>query len=257
MNNRTAEPKVLLGHTDIVTEILFMPDNKTIASSSSDGSVRLWDITKNNAERAPMTLSMSVKLTSIANSSDGKLLAFGCEDGTVKIIKLEKLGELPSIIRTGEKSVEAVCFSHDGNTLATGGRSGKLQLWNVSKPDSKPIELLGHISAITQVKFSPDGSTLATSSLDKSIRLWNYRKPDDQPIVIQSGHDKWIYSLVFNSDGSKLITGSADNTLKIWTTRSDILADKISKSAKRNMTNEEWNKYVGSDITYEETAKLK
>ncbi len=257
LNNRAAEPIALLGHTDIVSEVVFMPDGKTLASASADGSLRLWNITQNSAEQTPMTLSLSVKLTSLALSPDGHLLAFGCENGTAQIIKVNKLGELPIVIRTNEKAIEALCFSPDGNTLATGGRSGKLQLWNIRKPDSKPIELLGHISGITRLRFSPDGATLATSSMDKSIRLWNYRKLEDQPIVIQSGHDKWIYSLVFNPDGTKLITGSADNSIKIWTTRSEILADKIGKTAKRNMTAEEWNKYVGADITYEETCKLK
>jgi WD40 repeat protein len=257
MNNRVAEPIVFIGHTDVVSEITFMPDSKKLASASADGSVRLWNIEQNNSDQTPMSLLLSVKLTSLAHSPDGHLLAFGCEDGTVQIINMNKLGELPMVIRTGEKAIEAVGFSPDGITLATGGRSGKLQLWNVKKVDTKPTELLGHISGITRIRFSPDGGTIATSSLDKSIRLWNYRKLEEQPIVIQSGHDKWIYSLVFNSDGTKLITGSADNSIKIWTTRADILADKICKTAKRNMTTEEWNKYVGTDITYEETCKQK
>ncbi|MFN8360384.1 MAG: hypothetical protein U0264_10770 [Candidatus Kapaibacterium sp.] len=255
VDNRAAEPMVIPAHTDIVTEIAFLPDGKTLASVSTDGSLRLWDYRSSDPLQAPQSLALSVKLTSLAVSPDGKWLAFGCEDGTARMLNLTKLGELPTVFRSGEKTVESVSFSPDGATLATGGRSGKLQLWNTRKPDAKPIELLGHISAITKVKFSPDGATLATSSLDKSIRLWNYRKPDEQPIVLQGGHDKWIYSLVFSPDGTKLITGSADNSLKIWTTRSDLLASKVCAIAKRNLTVDEWNKYVGSDITYEETCK--
>lgn len=257
MNNKTAEPLLLLGHTDIVNEITFMPDGKILASASSDGSVRIWNLTQDNGEQTPQSISFSVKLTSLARNSDGSKLAVGCDDGTVQLLNMNKFSDLPIIIRSSEKSIEAVSFSPDGNILATGGRSGKLQLWNIKKPDSKVIELLGHISAITQLKFSPDGNTLATSSLDKSVRLWSYKKLENQPIVIRSGHDKWIYSLDFSSDGTKLITGSADNSLKIWTTRSDVLADKICKNVKRNMTLEEWNKYVGGDISYEETCKQK
>ncbi|MBK9248514.1 MAG: hypothetical protein IPM69_10465 [Ignavibacteria bacterium] len=255
LDNLSSEPLIFSEHTDIVSEITFLPDGKTLASVSTDGSLRLWNFKLPALEQTPQSLVLSVRLTSLAASPDGKWLAFGCEDGTARMLNLNNLGEMPVMFRTGEKSVESISFSPDGSTLATGGRSGKLQLWNVRKNDPKPIELLGHISAITKVKFSPDGMTLATSSLDKSIRLWNYRKPDDQPIVLVGGHDKWIYSLVFSPDGSKLITGSADNTLKIWTTRSDILANKICSIAKRNMTIDEWNKYVGSDITYEETCK--
>ena len=119
LDNRAAEPVVIPAHSDIVTENAFLPDGKTLASVSTDGSLRLWEYRASDASQAPQSLALSVKLTSLAMSPDGKWLAFGCEDGTARMLNLNKLGEMPTVFRSGEKTIESVSFSPDGTTLVT------------------------------------------------------------------------------------------------------------------------------------------
>src|SRR5947209_4555580 len=69
-------------HTDSVWGLAFSPDERTLASGSSDGSVKLWDV----ASGALLWSSWQTKgITCLALSPDGSLLASGGLDGTVRL----------------------------------------------------------------------------------------------------------------------------------------------------------------------------
>ena len=74
------EVALLTGHTGSVNSIAFSPDGRTIASGSSDSTVRMWDGVTGRHKR---TLKEHVgSVNSIAYSSDGKTLASGSSDST-------------------------------------------------------------------------------------------------------------------------------------------------------------------------------
>src|SRR3954467_13827978 len=66
------------GHTGSVMWLTFMPDGKTLASSSRDATIDIWDVSQAAAEKA--TLLKKIKhhtkdVYCVAYSPDGKLLA--------------------------------------------------------------------------------------------------------------------------------------------------------------------------------------
>jgi WD40 repeat protein len=74
---------VLTGHTDDVTEVTFSPDNSLVASSSSDGTVQLWNVGDGSLQYVLEGHTDSVNTLDF--SPDGSLLASGSNDGTVRI----------------------------------------------------------------------------------------------------------------------------------------------------------------------------
>jgi WD40 repeat protein len=108
---------------------------------------------------------------SVNFSPDGKTLASGSADNTIKLWNLETGKEIRTL-KGNDNDVKSVSFSPDGKTLASGSWDETIKLWNLET--GKEIRTLkGNDNLVNSVSFSPNGKTLASGSVDKTIKLWN------------------------------------------------------------------------------------
>jgi hypothetical protein len=143
--------------------------------------------------------------------------------------------------------------------LASGSDDRTIRLWDLSQTEAEPklIKVLeGHNFWVGSVTFSPDGQKLASGSYDKTIRIWDLKHLDEDPIVLR-GHEQSVTSVAFHPfhpDGKKLVSGSYDNTILSWITDIQRLADLVCETVQRNLSQKEWNWFMGADIPYERTC---
>jgi WD40 repeat protein len=104
--------------------------------------------------------------------------------------------------------------------------------------------------------FSSNGKSLASSSYDRTIRLWNYLETTSPPVLL-TDNDKWVYGITFTPDQQKIISCGADKTLRVFQINPEVLSGRICGFVKRNLTESEWNKYIGNDIPYHKTCDKK
>jgi WD40 repeat protein len=71
---------------------------------------------------------------SVAFSPDGKTLASGSEDQTVKLWNI-CTGQCVQTLQGHTHWVQSVAFSRDGKTLASGSWDGTIKLWDVKTGD--------------------------------------------------------------------------------------------------------------------------
>ncbi|MCG5058491.1 MAG: serine/threonine protein kinase [Limnoraphis sp. WC205] len=154
----------------------------------------------------------SHNVLSIAFSSDGRTLASGSRDNTIKLWDVQTRREIATL--TGHSSyVNSVAISPDGRTLASGSRDNTIKLWDV-QTRREIATLTGHSSYVNSVAISPDGRTLASGSRDNTIKLWDMQT--QREIATLTGHSNSVYSVAFSPDGRTLASGSWDNTIKLW-----------------------------------------
>ncbi|MEH1886537.1 WD40 repeat domain-containing protein, partial [Nostoc sp.] len=154
----------------------------------------------------------SSKVNSVIFSPDGKILASGSLDKTIKLWDIST-GKAIKTLTGHSRWVWGVVFSPDGKTLASGSNDNTIKLWDVST--GKAIKTLtGHSRSVNSVVFSPDGKTLASGSDDKTIKLWDVST--GKAIKTLTGHSRWVWGVVFSPDGKTLASGSNDNTIKLW-----------------------------------------
>ncbi|HTZ20028.1 MAG TPA: twin-arginine translocation signal domain-containing protein, partial [Opitutaceae bacterium] len=115
-------------------------------------------VTDRNAKFLPIAHSASIY--SVAFSPDGKRLASGSGDQTIKLWDVVS-GELQRTLNGHKDPVASVAFSPDGQLLASGSWDKTIKLWAVVSGELQRTQT-GHVSKVHSVAFSPDGKLLAS-----------------------------------------------------------------------------------------------
>ncbi len=201
---------VQTGHSQSVSSVAFTPDGKTLASGSSDNTIKLWEVATGRELR---TFSGHLRfVTSVVFTDDGKTLASASWDKTVKLWDVATGRELRTL--TGHSSyIDSLAFTADGRKLASGSDDKTIKLWDVAT-GRELRTLIGHSSLITSVAFSGDGKTLASGSGDNTIKLWDVAT--GRELQTLTGHSQFVTSVAFSTDGKTLASGSRDKTIKLW-----------------------------------------
>ena len=162
-------------------------------------------------------------VNSVAFSPDGRQIASGSEDNTIKVWD-SKSGACVQTLEGHSESVTSVAFSPDGQQITSGLRNNTIQVWDCESGICIQT-LKGHskvkgLSEVSSVAFSHNGWQIASGSSDNTIKVWDCKSG----ICIQTlkGHSDYINSVAFSPDGQYFISGSRDNTIKVWDYKSGI-----------------------------------
>jgi WD40 repeat protein len=200
------EKNQLEGHKSGVWGVSFSPNGKLIATSSADGSVKVW--------QADGTLRFTLEehrgqVRDVAWSPDGEVLASASADRTVKLWR--KDGVVLHEFKGHRDTVHGVSFSPDGQVLASGSADRTVKLWR--RDGTLIATLTGHQDQVRDVAWSPDGQLIASASRDKTIKLWNRQGTE---VATLKGHTGGVEGVDWSPDGQMIASASGDQTIKLW-----------------------------------------
>jgi WD40 repeat protein len=187
----------------------FSADGKLLATGG-DKAARMWDVT--TGEQRQRLEGHTAEVVAGAFSPDGKVLATGSMDGTVRFWSVATGKELHQLTAHGGLPATSVAFSGDGKLLASAGENSFLCLWDTTtyRRVSRFVKK-GHRSSF--LAFSRDGKVIASDE-EKALCLWDVKS--GKKVGTFSGHEGEINSAAFGPDGKTLVTGSHDGTALVW-----------------------------------------
>ncbi|NET15917.1 MAG: WD40 repeat domain-containing protein [Okeania sp. SIO1H6] len=249
MDVATGQEIFRLKHEDGVSDIVFSPNGKYLATSSWDQTIKIWEV---NSGKEIKKIKYAAQVNVVAFSPNGQYLvassvtpggALQTDDSVTNILEVSSGKEIARLdIEFG--GVNKFSFSPDSKYVATVGQGG--QVWELVS--GKEVMRFKPEDMVLDIAFSPDGRYLATGSGDKTARIWEFTGSN---ILDET------YGILFSQNGKYIARLEKDYTLSVWEkfsnqqifTLKDIQGIRISSNDEYLATLEKDNTVKIWDIT--------
>ena len=165
------------------------------------------------------------------------------DQGRMHVVKsIDKL-ETTKVPINGQ--VTAFSYNKDLNIRAYGMSDGTIYYFN---PKGKVQKLMGHRSRITKIKII--NWRIYSASYEGKVNLWLADQPKIEPMTIITTNG-WIMNFTFDLKNENVWCGDQKGTLTESLISVPMMRQMLKSKLTRNLTQEEWDYYIGRNIPYE------
>ena len=212
----------------LLHDIKYTPDGNRIAVATDIG---IWIYDAQTGKELALLTGHTRRVTSLGFPSDGRFLASGSFDGTVRLWDIDT--DKQTAVFAGHRGgIAAIAVSPDGKTVVSGDDwKGTLILWDTETGEQlerhttyrdnliRRLQIsldkhrtVTHPNAIEALAFSPDGKIFASGHRDSILRLWN--SENGRKLSTLRDHKRGgIEGLAFSPDGKTLASSTIDGII--------------------------------------------
>jgi WD40 repeat protein/serine/threonine protein kinase len=202
-----AEVHSFRGHAGAVVSVSWRPDGTQIASGGTDGTVKVWDISRGDP-RLTIKTQPEDQVMSLAWHPDARQLASSGSEGSIRIWDTASTRD-PILLNGHTSWVWQVAWNPSGARLASAGCGGLIQIW-------EPPSVGGQWSRqaytkaedereVRSLAWSPDGKRLA--SVAQNGRLKIYDTSAGALLISHAPQGFGSYAAAWSPDGKHLAMG--------------------------------------------------
>ncbi|XP_046873677.1 apoptotic protease-activating factor 1 isoform X1 [Hypomesus transpacificus] len=182
--NKPSSQNTMFGHLEPVNHCCFSPNDTYLSTSSSDGTLKLWEVSSANewksidvqglfpeqsdGEQAEVVVKCS------SWSANGERIICAAKN-TVFVFEVQTAAMLLEIRASRLSTVQYCHACPSSNLVAIALSHYTVELWDIES-NRKMADCSGHLSWVHCVQFSPEGSRLLSCSDDQTFRLWETAK---------------------------------------------------------------------------------
>jgi WD40 repeat protein len=223
--------RVLTGHAGPIKTLAVAPDSQTIATGSTDHTVKLWDVMTG---RLKLTLTGSQDdLSALAFSPDGRLIAGGDYDAALNLWGTQT-GQLKRTLRQQRAVITALAFAPDGQSLVACSRDQTLVQWDLKT--GQPLWQGSWASRwVSSVAFSADGQLILAADDHGAVIIFEPQSGETKHQFVRYKHVnppfERLRTLTVSPDGKLVAFAFLSGAIELWDLASEKLVRTMRDSA--------------------------
>lgn len=231
-SSMAARPRLVVqtSHTSMVTDFVYSPNGRLLATLGADGVLKLW-LTSKGQEIVSIP---GYQIVGMAFHPDSRSIACLSKSGVLRIFDVSTAAILHRLtpIKSGSGSLipipipkigkkeeinpffnlpSPVAYSSTGKVLVSGGNGG-VKVWDIAK--SSVMYQMANKEFVPLVALTNDGSLVAGVVEGYRIKLWSTATGKETRII--NTDIAALSALTFSADGSLIACGNINGTLKVY-----------------------------------------
>lgn len=218
-SKESAKPviRTFYDHIKPVSDVVFHPRAAVLASSSSDQTIKFYDMTSSN-KRSFLQIQEHHSVKSLDFHPSGDFLLVGTQQPLLRLYDVEKLNAFTTKNgRDNHKgSINRAKYSRDAKMFVSCSKDGSIKVWDaVNGTCINTIEKAHDGMSVTQVNISSEGKQILSSGKDGSVHLFDLSTGNKIQSYGGANHSKCRAESTWTCN-EDFVIGVSDKVVVVW-----------------------------------------
>lgn len=235
--------KKIKGHDDFVRAAIIVENKDLLITGGRDKTVKFWDLSSKKAVEMK-SIEFNEKITNLILTSDNQSVYGSTANGEIFKIDINEYDY--QLINHSLETITCLEISTDEKHLIAGTIQGNVYFVDLEMNKSEKINI--GKSKIDAIAINKNNELFAVAASDKSVNIFQFKNIEAKPFTL-SNLSKKVIQMFFNQNNELYGITENQNIYK-WLTNNNVLADEVLSILQRNLTQEEWDKFIGETVEY-------